>query len=129
MFGFDKSYDLVFGKRNIIQKRLIALMLTVLVGLFLTSSLIGIVAGKTIIRWVMNQIDIAEQTAIALQILRWTIIVILFYTVITSLYRFGASLVRKTRFFSGLTGFSTTQPNAMSSPQSMIHSTIRIRFR
>ncbi len=97
MKGFEKSYKVSFKERNFFKKRIIAIWLTVLLGLLLLSSIVFIVLGNIVVNvfW-----DSGGLNYYLIQALRWFTMIFLFYSVISSLYRFGPPLKRKFSFFT-----------------------------
>ena len=91
MFGFDKSYALSFKSRNYIQKRMIAIALTILVAILFILSVVFIILGKEILGGIFGDNVFASFGFVAL---RWVILLISFYSVITLIYRYGTSLYR-----------------------------------
>lgn len=107
MQGFEKSYDRTFKKRNNIRKRSIAIALTFLLGLLLLLSVVLIILGNSIINWLDAYINFDSFVHRALLLLRWTVIILLFYTGITMIYRYGAPARRRFSFFSPGTTLAT----------------------
>ncbi len=94
MFGFDKSYDQSFKSRSYFKKRLIAVALTVLFALIVFTSFILIVLGSQFLNFVTESLDLTAFSSILLTVLKWIIVVFLFYAVITVIYRYGPSTYR-----------------------------------
>tara|TARA_Y100000385_G_C13109028_1_gene650809 strand:+ start:5342 stop:6277 length:936 start_codon:yes stop_codon:yes gene_type:complete len=91
MYGFDKSYALSFKSRNYFHKRIIAIGLTLLVGILFILSVAFIILGKEILGPIFGDNALAS---IGFNVLRWIILLISFYSVITLIYRYGTSLYR-----------------------------------
>lgn len=100
MQGFEKSYDRTFKKRSNIKKRGIAIGLTFLMGFLLIASVILIILGNSIINWLDNYINFDSFVHTSISLLRWTVFVLLFYTGISLIYRYGAPTKRRFSFFS-----------------------------
>lgn len=100
MQGFEKSYDRTFKKRSNLRKRGIAIGLTFLLGFLLTASVILIILGNSIINWFDAFINFDAFVHTSLSILRWTVFILLFYTGISMIYRYGAPTKRRFSFFS-----------------------------
>ena len=91
MYGFDKSYALSFKDRNYFYKRVIALNLTVLVAILFILSVGFIILGGQILGAIFGNNAL---TSIGFNVLRWIILLISFYSVITLIYRYGPSLLK-----------------------------------
>ncbi len=100
MQSFEKSYQTTFRKRSAIKKRLVAAMLTVLLGTLLIASFILIILGNQLIGWLGEYIELAGFSTTSIAILRWVVIILLFYTGIGILYRYGAATYRRFHLFS-----------------------------
>ena len=100
MKGFEKSYDVSFKARNFFRKRAIAVWLTTLLIVLLIVSVALIIWSNTVLNYVFDPTSFANLNYYVLQGLRWAIIIILFYSVIAAIYRFGPPLKRKFGFFS-----------------------------
>lgn len=100
MQGFEKSYDRTFKKRSNFRKRGIAIALTFVLGFLLVASVILIILGNSIINWLDAYINFDSFVHLALSILRWTVFILLFYTGISMIYRYGAPTKRRFSFFS-----------------------------
>jgi len=92
MHGFEKSHEVSFKERNFIKKRLIAIALTVFLGISFLLSGTLIVAGNKVISLIFGA-DNENQTIISL--VKWLAILFLYYSVISMIYRFGPPLRKK----------------------------------
>jgi len=100
MQGFEKSYTRTFKQRSNLKKRFIALGLTLLLGMLLFFSVVLIILGNLIIGWVADYIQLDKVTEISISVLRWVVILAVFYSGITIIYRYGAAFHRRIRIFS-----------------------------
>jgi membrane protein len=100
MQAFEKSYVKTFKRRNWIKKRLIGAGLTLLVGLFIVSSTVFVILGDSIIYWVTEGLNLGGTTSFFLGLLRWLIMLALYYITIGTLYRYGAATIKKFSYFS-----------------------------
>lgn len=100
MQAFEKSYVKTFRRRNIFKKRLIAAGLTILVGLFIVASTVFVILGDSIIYWVSEGLSLGGVTSFFISLLRWVIMLTLYYVTIGTLYRYGASTIKKFSYFS-----------------------------
>ncbi len=100
MQGFEKSYKTTFRRRNALKKRLVAVSLTLLVGMLLIMSFILIILGNTLIFWLEQYIKLDNFTVISLEFTRWISILFVFYFGIALLYRYGAATKVRFDYFS-----------------------------
>ena len=100
MRGLEKNYKTTFKRRTDFQKRLIAIQLTFLVGLVLVASVILVILGNTILHFVFQYIKVDILTKAAFFSLRWVVVLLLFYTLFSTIYRYGSSTRRKIPFFN-----------------------------
>ncbi len=100
MYGFDKSYDVSFKSRNYFKKRLIALILTVLFALIVFASIVLIILGRQFLDFVAIALDLTAFSSILFSILKWFVVVFLFYSVITVIYRYGPSTYKPLKWFN-----------------------------
>ncbi|MBL7827602.1 MAG: YihY/virulence factor BrkB family protein, partial [Saprospiraceae bacterium] len=99
MSGMEKNYK-SFKKRNAFQKRITALQLTFLVGLVLIGSVVFVILGNTILDFVFRYIKADFITRLTLFGFRWAVVLLLFYTTFSTIYRFGSSTRRPIPFFN-----------------------------
>ena len=100
MYGFDKSYDQSFKSRGYLKKRLIAVLLTILFAAMVFASLVLIVLGGQFLGLLADVFDLANSTSLLISLLKWVMIVVLFYAVITLIYRYGPSTYRPLRWIN-----------------------------
>ncbi len=95
MDGFEKTHLKAFHKRPAWKKRLIAVVLTMEVGILLAGSVFLIILGNTVITWLFDFADISRFAANVVEVFRWLVTIALFYFGIALLYRYGAALVNR----------------------------------
>ncbi len=100
MRGFEKSYPRTFKKRKPFRKRLIAIVMTFQLGLLLIGSVIFIILGNLLIHAATQWINLDKITELSISLIRWIAIIMLFYTVISLIYRYGIPTRRKFKMFS-----------------------------
>jgi membrane protein len=100
MKGLEKDYASVFKRRTPVQKRLIAIQLTFLIALVLVASVILVIMGNTILTFVFKYIKADLLTRVSFLALRWLAVLLLFYTVFSTIYRFGSSTRRPIPFIN-----------------------------
>jgi membrane protein len=100
MRSFDKTYPEAFKKRGSWMKRWIAIWLTVMLTSFVVVSIVLIILGQSIIQSLSDWLNLSSVTWFFLGLLRWVVIISLYYVSITMTYRHGAALIRKFRFFT-----------------------------
>lgn len=100
MRGLEKDYVTTFRQRTVLQKRLISIQLTFLVTLVLVASVVLVVLGNNILSLVFQYIKVDTLTKLAFSALRWVVVLLLFYSTFSTIYRFGSSTWRPIPFFN-----------------------------
>lgn len=100
MQAFEKSYVKTFKRRNFFKKRLIAAGLTLLIGLFIVASTAFVILGDSILFWLTESIGWSSGTAFLLSVIRWVIMLSLYYITIGTIYRYGAATIKRFSYFS-----------------------------
>ncbi|NJO87101.1 MAG: YihY/virulence factor BrkB family protein [Lewinella sp.] len=100
MRSFEKAYDHTFRRRTALKKRLVAVVLTSLLGLFLLASAILVVMGNGIIGWLTDLLRINQFSVLLIDASRWVIMLLLYYFTIGTMYRFGAATYRRFSYLS-----------------------------
>ena len=104
MKSFEKSHTKTFKKRGMLRKRGIAIFLTFQLAILMIASVIFIIVGNIIINAVAEFVQLSWFSELAISLLRWIVIFLLFYTVISIIYRYGAAThVRFKRLTPGAT--------------------------
>lgn len=107
MMGFDKTYKSTFRKRTFFESQSVALILTVLFGILLTLSVIIITVGNNLILWLFSFVKLSAFASIMITMLKYLIMIILFYYTIDLIYRLGPALRKPMAKFSPGTIFAT----------------------
>lgn len=100
MQAFEKSYVKVFRQRGFLRKRMVAVGLTFLIGLFIIASVLLVIVGDSIIGWVNYWLGIGGFAGALVNGIRWVTMLALYYIIIGSLYRYGAATVKRFSYFS-----------------------------
>ena len=100
MQAFEKSYVKTFRTRNVLKKRLVAVGLTAAVGLFIVASVVLVILGDSIINWVAEATRVSALTTFLVNLLRWLMMLALYYFSIGTLYRYGASTIKRFAYLS-----------------------------
>lgn len=100
MTGFDKSYSQTFNTRGYLHTKGVAILLTLLLSVLFITSIVLIVLGQQVLTAVINALNLSNHAGLAFNILRWFMMLLLFYSVITSIYRYGPSMKRRIKVFS-----------------------------
>ena len=98
--GFEKSYKISFLQRNILQKRWVAVKLTLMMMVLMLLTVALIILGEQWIPFLLDFLHLDAFTRVAINVLKYTILLSLFYTVITVIYRYGPAFINKTGFFT-----------------------------
>ncbi|MCB0521496.1 MAG: YihY/virulence factor BrkB family protein [Lewinellaceae bacterium] len=96
MGGFEKTHLKSFRKRPGWRKRLIAVALTMSLGVLLAVSVLLIILGNTAINLLTDFLHLTEFAEVSINLFRWVVILMLFYLGVALLYRYGPAL--HTRF-------------------------------
>ena len=100
MGGFEKTHLKSFRKRPAWKKRLIAIFLTMQLGVLLAASVVLIILGNTAITWVFDFAQLTHFAANVVELFRWLVTLTLFYFSIALIYRYGAALQNKFRWLT-----------------------------
>lgn len=100
MSSFDKSYD-HYKKRNALQGRMVALQITLLLMLLFIFSLGLVVLGQNILSLLFTALAIKNVfTVFLLNLLRYALILLMFFLGISLIYYYGPATKKKYRFIS-----------------------------
>jgi len=97
---FQKSHPSTFVRRSVVKSRMVAFQIMLVLFLLLITSIVLIIFGRKVITYCFDLVHVGQFTYIAIIALRWLVILMLFYTSITTIYRLGPSTKRKFPFFS-----------------------------
>ena len=100
MQAFEKSYVKTFKRRNLFKKRGIAALLTILVGVFIVASTLFVILGDEIVEWLTAVAGVGGFATFLVNVIRWTIMLLLYYATIGTLYRYGAATIKRFSYFS-----------------------------
>lgn len=100
MEGFEKTHLKVFRKRGGMRKRLIAIGLTLQLGLLLAFSVGLIILGDFVINWLADGLNLTNRAETAVAFFRWIVIILIFYLGIALIYRYGAALHSKFKWIT-----------------------------
>lgn len=107
MRGFDKTYKLSFRKRNWIEKQFTAIGLTFALGLLLIFSVLSIIIGEKMLIGVLDYMELSGFTKISIASLKFLITLLLFYSVISLVYRYGPAIEKPIKGISPGALFAT----------------------
>lgn len=100
MEGFEKEHHLTFRRRSLLEKRLVAIQLTFLLGLILIGDVVLVILGNLLLGALFTFVKAGLLTRLAFFTFRWIVIVALFYTGYSIIYRYGAATRRPLPFFN-----------------------------
>lgn len=100
MYGFDKSYDKSFKSRNYFQKRLVALNLTILFAFIIFLSVVLIILGNQVLDLLIEIFSLSVFNTALFVGLKWIVVIMLFYSVITVIYRYGPSTYKPLKWIN-----------------------------
>jgi membrane protein len=98
--GFEKDEMPSFLQWNMFKKRMQAMLLTLIIGGLLIFSVILVILGNWFTDLLVLYIKVGKLFAFMLNMGRWIVIVSLFYSSISLIYRFGAATKKRFRFFT-----------------------------
>jgi len=105
--SFSKSYRKTYKPRNYFQHKLRALEITFLLFLLLILSTGLVILGNTWLEVLFNKLNLSNFYIVTIETLRWIVVIALFYSIISMLYRYGPSMKTKIKFMSPGAGVAT----------------------
>lgn len=100
MEAFNKS-SLIIESRSWFKQRLVALNLTILIAFALISGLIIITVGEYVFAYLQSELFFKDSFWIhVIDLVRWFILISIYFVTISLLYRYGPAHAKKWRFFS-----------------------------
>lgn len=100
MTGFQKSYPSTFKSRSWIKQQFVAIFLTGILFILLIATTLLLLTGNFLIDWLVDNVQLGITPTILIQLMKWIIIITLFYSIIAMIYKVGPALKKKFRFFS-----------------------------
>lgn len=111
VMGMLNSFDKMlpgFNQRAWWQTRLTALKLTIFLVLLLLVTVALIITQGAILKMIMQELNIRDSfTQFLIGLVRWTLIILLFFSIISVIYRFGPATKKKWKFISAGSTFAT----------------------
>jgi len=98
--SFSKSYRETYKRRNYLEHKLRAFEITFLLFLLLFLSSGLVIMGNIWIEYLFEKLNLNEFYRITIDFLRWILVIVLFYSIISLLYRYGPAMRRKIKFIS-----------------------------
>lgn len=98
--GFEKSYPSTFIERNFVIRRFVALQLTVMIFFLMIISLVMIILGELLLNQLVDFVNLDIISRFVFSGLRWLTVILLIYSVVSSIYRYGPSMKQKFKFVS-----------------------------
>ncbi|WP_316815074.1 YihY/virulence factor BrkB family protein [Pedobacter nyackensis] len=100
MMAFNKS-SLIIETRSWLKQRLIAIILTVIIAFSVITCITAMFVGEFALKYIDKQLDIeGNLIAYVIQLVRWSLLGILYFVTISILYRYGPAHAKKWHFFS-----------------------------
>lgn len=100
MYGFDKSYEESFKTRSYFKKRLVAVSLTVLLSSLFIASFILLIIGNLILGYISERLGLTESSVWIISLVKSLSAILLLYTGITIIYKYGPSLKKRIPFIN-----------------------------
>jgi len=107
MRGFDKTYKSSFRKRNWLERQLTAIAITFGFGILMIFSVLVIIFGEKILLQFLNYFKMNAFTKISITSLKYAVTLILFYSVIAIVYRYGPAIKKPIKGISPGALFAT----------------------
>ena len=98
--GFEKDEMPSFLQWNMFKKRLNAVILTFIIGALVIISVVLVIMGSWLTTLLVHYIKVGKTLAFLLNLSRWGVIIALFYSSISLIYKFGAATKQKFLFFT-----------------------------
>lgn len=98
--GFEKSYPTTFVERNFVIRRFVALQLTIMIFFLMIISLVMIILGELLLNPLVDFVNLDLVSKLIFSGLRWLTVILLIYSVVSSIYRYGPSMKQKFKFVS-----------------------------
>ncbi|HVV53955.1 MAG TPA: YihY/virulence factor BrkB family protein, partial [Mucilaginibacter sp.] len=100
MQAFNKS-SLIQETRTYVHRRWVALVLTVIISISLIVAVVIMIAGHKILFFLQSHFDSkAHAWYIIIALLRWIVVVVIFFVMVAILYRYGPAHKQKWNFIS-----------------------------
>ncbi|MBR9921674.1 MAG: YihY/virulence factor BrkB family protein [Bacteroidetes bacterium] len=100
MLSFEKAHVQTFKNRTALRKRMISIALTGLLGILLIASAVFLILGNFLIAWLSDFIRLDWFGSVSVSILRYLIILLLFYSIIAMIYRYAVPYQRRFSFLT-----------------------------
>lgn len=100
MSGFDKTYDITFKNRPYFRKYLIAIGLTIIMGLLFLASVVLVVLSGPLWHLIDSHNQLPISSEVIIKTLGWFVIFFLLYTGFTMIYKFGPSMYRRVKYIN-----------------------------
>ncbi|MBT8231201.1 MAG: YihY/virulence factor BrkB family protein, partial [Saprospiraceae bacterium] len=100
MYGFNKSYELVFKKRSYMKNRLVAIILTLLVGSIFMISIFLIILGQPLLELIIDKLNVSGYSTGVFNVFKWLIVLSVVYLGITIIYRYGSAMKEKLKWIN-----------------------------
>ncbi|HRG68371.1 MAG: YihY/virulence factor BrkB family protein [Saprospiraceae bacterium] len=107
MRGFDKTYKSSFRKRNWLERQMTAIAITFGFGILMIFSVLVIIFGEKILKQFLNYFKMNAFTKISITSLKYAVTLILFYSVIAIVYRYGPAIKKPIKGISPGALFAT----------------------
>lgn len=100
MKGFEKADTKTFKTRHWLKKRFIAIVLTILIVFIFIVSSVMIVLGHVIINFIDEFLNLDAIAVFGFSAMRWLIVIMLIYSSVAVIYRYGPAVRKRFAFFS-----------------------------
>lgn len=100
MYGLHKDIPELFRKHSFWKERLVAIQLTFILTMTLFASVVLVILGNIILKFVFTYIKADMVTKMTFFAFRWIVILALFYSGISLIYRYGSTIRKRIPFIN-----------------------------
>lgn len=119
MRGFEKHDVIGFRDRNWVERRIYAIVMTLILFFLMLFAILVVAVGHQVIEYFTARMEAGILWQIILALVRYLLTILVLYAGISFIYKFGPSLRKRSRFFS---------PGALLATLGCIMSTIGFSF-
>ncbi|MCY1526395.1 YihY family inner membrane protein [compost metagenome] len=100
MGAFNKS-SLIVETRSWLKQRMMAIVLTLIIAFSLIICIAAMAIGEFLLNYIKEELHYTGNlTYYAIELTRWTLLVVLYFVTVSILYRYGPAHAKKWKFFS-----------------------------
>ena len=100
MRGFEKHDIVGFRERNWIERRIVAIIMTLVLFFLMIFAIVMVIVGNVVLEYITERFDLEWVIQVLLFISKYVVVILVLYGGISFIYKFGPSLRRRSSFFS-----------------------------